>query len=79
MADTEAIRRKMRKKNLTVQQVAELLSMDQSTFHRKLNKGGVTFSIKQAQILARALEMSPEDEHLIFFAPVECAKEAANR
>ena len=67
MADTAAIRQKMRQRKLTVQQVATTLAMDQSTFHRKLNRGGATFTLGQAQILADALKLTPQEAQAIFF------------
>jgi len=67
MADTQAIRQKMRGKALTAQQVATRLAMHQSTFYRKLEKEGATFTLKQAQILANLLNLTSDELQNIFF------------
>ena len=67
MTDTTTIRRKMRQKKLTVHQVAESLAMNPSTFYRKLSRGGATFSLDQAQSLARILNLTSQEARDIFF------------
>ena len=67
MTDIASIRRKMREKKLTINQVAESLVMNPSTFHRKLSRGGATFSLEQAQSLARILGLTPKEAQNVFF------------
>lgn len=67
MANTIAIKQRMRNEKLTVQQVSTALSMDQSTFHRKLSKNGTTFTLEQAEILACMLKLTPQEAQSIFF------------
>lgn len=45
-----------------------LLSIDKSTFYRKMNTGGETFSIKEAHEIATVLDLKYDDVMQIFFA-----------
>ena len=52
---------------LNIQRLAERIGMDKSTFYRKLNQNGETFSIKEANLISNELELTPEEAASIFF------------
>lgn len=53
---------------LTVNEVADKLGIDRSTFYRKLQHGGGSFTIDQARALGQILNLQFEDVTGIFFA-----------
>ena len=46
-----------------------MLGIDESTFYRKLNREGSTFTLAQADIIKRELKLSAKMAQDIFFAP----------
>ena len=46
----------------------EKMNIDKATFYRRLACNGETFSIKEAEIIAKELNFSKEDVNSIFFA-----------
>lgn len=55
-------------KELNVESLANMIGIDKSTIYRRLNGGGEDFSIKEADQIAEALNLSLEEVNLIFFS-----------
>ena len=65
--DVNRLKGKTVELGLTGAAVAEKLGIDQSTYYRKLGAGGGSFTIAQAQMFSKILELSPNECSTIFF------------
>lgn len=65
--DVNRLKGKTVELGLTGAAVAEKLGIDQSTYYRKLGAGGGSFTIAQAQMISKILELSPNECSTIFF------------
>lgn len=59
---------KMVECGLKVDYLANKLCVDKATFYRRLALNGETFTIKEADILARELQLSANEVNSIFFS-----------
>ena len=59
------LRGKMVEKQVTVVAAAEYIGIDKSTFYRKMDSQ--TFTIKEANLITKLLELTSEEAMLIFF------------
>ena len=59
--DVNRLKGKTVELGLTGAAVAEKLGIDQSTYYRKLGAGGGSFTIAQAQMISKILELSPNE------------------
>jgi transcriptional regulator with XRE-family HTH domain len=64
----EILKARMEKRGVTVSDMASALEIDESTYYRKINSGGVNFSVKQVNEIAKVLNLSKKDCINIFFA-----------
>ncbi|MBE6784175.1 MAG: XRE family transcriptional regulator [Ruminococcaceae bacterium] len=55
-------------KGFSLNSFSDRLSIEKSTFYRKINASGETFSIKEADEIAHALNLTYDEVMLIFFA-----------
>ena len=60
------LKRRMTERGLTAKQLSEKIGIDESTYYRKTATGGESFSVAQAQSIARLLNLSEEDASAIF-------------
>lgn len=51
----------------TKAEIAAAIRMDESTFYRKMNKNGSTFTVEQACRLAETLKMDADTAQSVFF------------
>lgn len=51
----------------TIEKLAAEIGMDRSTMYRKINTNGENFSIKEADLIVKALGLSKEEAVSIFF------------
>lgn len=65
--DVNRLKGKTVELGLTGAAVAEKLGIDQSTYYRKLGAGGGSFTIAQAQMISKILELSPNECSTIFW------------
>lgn len=65
--DIKLLKKLLKEKGYTGKQVASLLSIDESTYYRKLQDGGGGFSIKQIQRIAEILSVNNDLLRQIFF------------
>lgn len=55
-------------KGLNVEFLAEKIDVDRSTLYRRLTENGSTFTIKEADKIVKALDLTCEEATSIFFA-----------
>lgn len=68
MVNTLKLRGKMVEKNVSVEYLAEKLCVDKSTLYRRLGRKGETFTIKEANIITKELNLTKAEAVEIFFA-----------
>lgn len=68
MTNVDKLKGAIVEKRLTPEKVAEIIGIDKSTMYRKLNNGGEDFTIKQADMIASALNLSGNEAQAIFFS-----------
>lgn len=66
MCDIAKLKGKIAEKGFNQSQLAKIISMDRTTLNRKL-KTGEEFSIKEAEKIALALDLSGREATYIFF------------
>jgi len=64
------LRGKIIEKGMTVKEVANKVGMDRSTFYRKLNNEGETFTIKEVNQIRNVLGLTVDEAVSIFFTEV---------
>lgn len=67
MINTKLLKKVIRTKGKSVDEVAKSIGIDKSTFYRRLARGGKDFSIGEVDALCAFLEMSKKDKNAIFF------------
>jgi len=68
MVNINKLKGKIVENGLTVEALAEKLGVDRSTLYRKLNAEGETFTIKDANMICKALELNIHEATAIFFS-----------
>jgi len=68
MVNINKLKGKIVENGLTVEALAEKLGVDRSTLYRKLNAEGETFTIKDANMICKALELNIQEATAIFFS-----------
>ena len=68
MTNVDKLKGKIVEKRLNPEALANRIGMDKSTWYRKLSGNGEEFTIKQADGIAKALELSPDEAMAIFFS-----------
>ena len=68
MVNINKLKGKIVENGLTVEGLAEKLGVDRSTLYRKLNAEGETFTIKDANMICKALELNIQEATAIFFS-----------
>lgn len=68
MVNVNKLKAKMVEVGTNVDELSKKIGMDKATFYRRLSNNGETFSIKEADAIARELSMNREDVNSIFFS-----------
>lgn len=68
MVNVDKLRGKLVECRLSVEDAATAIGMDRATLYRRLNGGGATFTIAEADKLASLLKLTPDELNKIFFA-----------
>ena len=63
----EKLKNKIEDAGMNVETLAKSIKIDKTTFYRKLNAGGVKFTVREIQEIIAALRMSKEEAADIFF------------
>lgn len=65
--NVELLKQRMKEKNVGLDQLAKKIGIDRATFYRKINAGGVKFTVGEVQKMMIALNLSAADVFRIFF------------
>lgn len=68
MVNIDSLKGAIAEKGYSLNTFSEKLSFDKSTFYRKINSAGESFSIKEADEIATILELKYNEVMRIFFA-----------
>lgn len=67
MVNINKLKGKIVENGLSVEKLAEKISIDRSTLYRKMSNNGETFTIKEANLICKVLELSGQEATEIFF------------
>ena len=62
------LRDAIKNSNHTIKTLALAIGIDESTFYRKLNRSGSTFTLEQADLIKKELNLSAKKAQEIFFS-----------
>ena len=65
--DYELLKKELEKKSVSYEEMAKCLNMSVSTFYRKIGEQTSPFSIKDADIIKKRLNLSRSKASIIFF------------
>lgn len=68
MVNVNKLKGKIVENDLTIEKLAGIIGIDKSTLYRKISHKGETFTIKEANLLARALRLTAGEVNAIFFS-----------
>ena len=68
MVNVSKLREAIKNSNHTIASLSSALGMDDSTFYRKLERNGSTFTLEQADIIKTELKLDAKTAQDIFFA-----------
>lgn len=57
----------LQKRNISVEQLADILNIDKSSVYRKFNRRNKSFTVEEASKIVQALHLSKKDANSIFF------------
>lgn len=67
MVNINKLKGRIVERGINVETLAVLIGIDRATFYRKLNSRGETFSIKEANLICKCLNLNKEEAMSIFF------------
>lgn len=68
MVNINKLKGKIVERGLNISELAEKIGIDRATLYRKLGGNGESFSIRDADLISKALELSIDEVNAIFFA-----------
>lgn len=68
MVDTKRLRTKIRESGLTIETLSQQIGIDDSTFYRKLQNGGKSFTLDELDRIKIALNLDNRTAEEIFFS-----------
>jgi DNA-binding phage protein len=68
MVDINKLKGKIIEKKLNVSRLAVKIGINQATLYRKLKTNGDYFSIKEAELIAKELDLTVDELNSIFFS-----------
>lgn len=68
MVNVDKLRGKIVECRMTVDEVAKAVGINTATLYRRLNGGGGTFTIDEADKIAKILSLTADELNKIFFA-----------
>lgn len=68
MVNVNKLKAKLVEKGMNVAELAKIINIDKATLYRKLGKNGNSITIKEANEISKALELSLQEVNEIFFA-----------
>ena len=67
MVNVKKLRAKMVEHDISVEELAIAMGVDRATLYRRLERDGESFTIKEADIIVRTLNLSCDEATSIFF------------
>ncbi|CAM2361072.1 helix-turn-helix domain-containing protein [Listeria seeligeri] len=64
--DINELKKKISEKEKTVNNIADILDIDRSTFYRKLQSGGLTFTIREVHKIVAGIPLTKKEATNIF-------------
>lgn len=68
MVNIKKLRSKMVEHGISVEELASIMNIDRATLYRRLEKDGESFTIKEADVITRALKLNADEANAIFFS-----------
>ena len=68
MVDINKMKGKIIEKGWNIERLAKTIGINRSTFYRKMNGNGDEFSIREADEIAKALDLTYDEINAIFFS-----------
>lgn len=68
LINVNKLKGKIVENELTVEKLAKKIGINTATFYRKLNASGETFTVKEVNLICKALNLDAEEAMSIFFA-----------
>lgn len=68
MVNVKKLKEKMREKGWNVEKLSKVIGIDKSTFYRKLNNNRLEFTVKEVDMIAKALKLTYDEVNYIFFS-----------
>lgn len=70
MVNINKLKGKIVENELSIEKLAKEIGMDKSTLYRKLNSEGEHILIKEANLIVKKLNLTPEEAVSIFFSQI---------
>lgn len=67
MINVNKLKGKMVENGINADTLSSLIGIDRSTFYRKLNNHGETFTVKEVNLICKHLKLSKDEAMDIFF------------
>lgn len=68
MVNINKLKGKIVENGLTTEKLADNIGINRSTLYRKMNSNGENFTIKEASLIAKTLNLTLEETNAIFFS-----------
>lgn len=68
MVNIRKLKGKIVECDMNVEELADKIGMDKSTLYRKLNTNGENFTIKEADLISKMLNLTYSEVNAIFFS-----------
>lgn len=68
MVNIDMLRGKIVEKRMSVEEIAKAVGVDKSTLYRRLNDGGASFTIGEADRIVSVLCLTADEASAIFFS-----------
>lgn len=66
MINTNRLKQKIEENGITIEGIAEKIGIHKCTFYRKINNGGISFTIGEVNDITKILKLSSEEAMEIF-------------
>ncbi len=68
MVNVDKLRGKIVECRMTIEELARAVGVDRATLYRRISSGGGSFTIEEADKIAKVLSLSADELNKIFFA-----------
>lgn len=67
MVNISKLKGKIVERGLSIPELSGMIGIDKATLYRKINAGGHKITIGEADLIAKALKLNPDELNTIFF------------